>query len=351
MMPLMVVIIMELNERKLKILQAIISNYFETAEPVGSRTISKNYDLGVSPATIRNEMSDLEELGFIIQPHTSSGRIPSDKGYRLYVDLLMEAQKAEMKKLAYFEEMMKSAGRIENVLKDIVRVLARETNYATLVSTPQYKKSKIKNIQLVSLESKKILVVVVTDANVIKNFMLNLNEEVNQSVLNKLTYVLSERLYGLKLEEINLPLIQELKRYAKSNEEVISKVLDVIFKAIKDIDNDSDIFTSGTINILKFPEFNDIDKATNLIYTLEEKDILKNILDTSNEDDNITIKIGEENDIEEMKDCSLITASYHLGEQTVGTIGIIGPKRMDYLNTISSLKCLIANMEKIVRGL
>lgn len=345
---------MELNERKLKILQAIISSYLDTAEPVGSRTISKNYDLGISPATIRNEMSDLEELGFIMQPHTSAGRIPSDKGYRLYVDLLMEVQKQEMKKIAYFEELMRSAGRIENLLKNIIKVLAKETNYATLVSTPQYQKSKIKNIQLVGLEAKKLLVVVVTDGNIIKNYMINVNEDVNQNVLNRLTFVLNEHLYGLTLEQINLPLIHELKGYAGANEEIIRKVLDVVFKTIKDIDDDTDIFTSGTINILRFPEFNDIDKATSLIHTLEEKDILKNILNNSIQDDDgkskIKIKIGEENDIEEMKDCSLITTTYHLGGQTAGAIGIIGPRRMDYLKTISSLKCLIANMEKIINN-
>ena len=214
---------MELNERKLKILQAIINNYLDTAEPVGSRTISKNYDLGISPATIRNEMSDLEELGFIVQPHTSAGRIPSDKGYRLYVDLLMQMQKQEMKKIAYIEELMKSAGRIENLLKNIIKLLAKETNYATIVSTPQYQKRKIKNIQLIEIENEKLIVVVVTDANTIKNYMVNLSGKVSQNDLNRLTYILNESLYGLTLEEINLPLIHELKKYSVGNEEIVTK--------------------------------------------------------------------------------------------------------------------------------
>lgn len=340
---------MTLNERKMKILKAIICDYLETAEPVGSRTISKNYDLGVSPATIRNEMSDLEELGFIVQPHTSAGRIPSDKGYRFYVDTLLGVQNEKRDPLACFEELVKSAGRIESLLKDIAKMLAKETNYATVVSTPQYSKSKIKNVQLISIEPTKLLAVVVTDNNAIKNNMIDINEPIEQNVLNRLTYILNEHIYGLTVEQINLPIIQNLQQYAGDNVEIISKVLGAVFKTIQAVD-DIDIYTSGTTNILKLPEFNDITKAMELIDAIEEKDALKNILSNTiiDEDDRIRIKIGEEIDVKEMKDCSIITTSYHMGGEKVGAIGIIGPKRMDYIKTISSLKYLISNMEKII---
>lgn len=343
---------MELNDRKIKILQAIILDYLETAEPVGSRTISKNYDLGVSPATIRNEMSDLEELGFILQPHTSAGRIPSDKGYRLYVDKLMNHHIDEIKNGLYIEQLFQRVDRIELLLKNIAKMLANETNYATMVSSPQIKRTKIKNIQLIAIEDKRLLVIIVTNGNIIKNYMINLNDPVHQTMLNRLAFVLNEQLYGLTLEQINLPLIQELKSFAGKNEDIVNKVLDAIFATIKSVD-DTEIYTSGATNILKFPEFNDISKATNLIHRLEEKQVLKdivnNVLDEKGKD--IKVTIGDENIIEEMKECSLVTTAYKLGGENIGFIGIIGPKRMDYENTIASLSSLMSKMEEIINKL
>jgi heat-inducible transcriptional repressor len=341
----------ELNERKMKILHAIITDYLESAEPVGSRTISKNYNLELSPATIRNEMADLEELGFIFQPHTSSGRIPSDRGYRLYVDSLLKNQKAKKDYSATLDELISSAGRIESLLELISKMLARETQYATMVTSPQYKKSKIKNIQLIELEPKKLLAVVVTDGNVIKNYMIDIKDEIKQTVLNRLTFILNEYLYGLTIEDINLPVIQSLQQYAGDNAEIVRKVLEVIFKTIQSVD-DMDIYTSGATNMLKLPEFKDVSKAMELIDTLEEKEDLKVLLnDAMGEDqDKITIKIGDEIKDEKMKECSLITSSYHIGGEKVGAIGIIGPKRMDYQKTINTLKYLLINMEKILNN-
>ncbi|GKX31145.1 heat-inducible transcription repressor HrcA [Vallitalea longa] len=343
---------MELNDRKVKILRAIILNYLDTAEPVGSRTISKNYNLGISPATIRNEMSDLEELGLILQPHTSAGRIPSDKGYRLYVDRLMNLHQDEVNNGLYIEQLFQRVDRIESLLKSIARLLANETNYATIVSSPQINKAKIKNIQLIGVQDKRILAVIVTDGNIIKNYMININEPVHQTMLNRLTFVLNEQLYGLTLEQINLPLIQELKNFAGNNAEIVNKVLDAIFDTIKSVD-DTEIYTSGATNILRFPEFNDISKATNLIHKLEEKQALKDMVYTVLEENGVNIKvtIGNENAIEEMKDCSLITTAYKLGEENIGFIGILGPKRMDYENTIGSLSCLMTKMEEIINNL
>jgi heat-inducible transcriptional repressor len=343
---------MELNDRKIKILRAIILNYLETAEPVGSRTISKNYDLGISPATIRNEMSDLEELGLILQPHTSAGRIPSDKGYRLYVDKLMNLHQDEINNGLYIEQLFQRVDRIESLLKNIAKMLANETNYTTIVSSPQINKAKIKNIQLIGIQDRKILAVIVTDGNIIKNYMININEPIHQTMLNRLTFVLNEQLYGLTLEQINLPLIQQLKDFAGSNADIVNKVLDAIFDTIKSVD-DTEIYTSGATNILKFPEFNDISKATNLIHKLEEKQVLKDMGYTvlGENDVNIKVTIGNENVIEEMNDCSLITTTYKLGEENVGFIGIIGPKRMDYENTIGSLSQLMSKMENLINKL
>ncbi len=346
----MVVSNMELNERKLKILQAIINSYLDTAEPVGSRTISKNYDLGVSPATIRNEMSDLEELGFIEQPHTSAGRIPSDKGYRLYVDTLMNLRGRSKHRKAMLEDLVKRAGHIEVLLQQIASVLAKATNYAAIVSTPQYNRSSIKNIQLIEIEPKKLMAVIVTDGNNIKNYVIDLEMHVEQKTLNKITFVLNHELYGKTVEMINLPLIEELKEFAGENKEIISKVLEVVFKTIREVD-DVDIYTSGAINMLRLPEFSNMEKATNLIEAFENKDKLKGVLMKNIEDVeecHVKVSIGEENEIEEMKDCSLVTTTYHIGGRPLGVIGIIGPKRMDYMNAIGALRCLIKDMEELI---
>ncbi len=346
------VVLVELNERKMKILQAIISSYLETAEPVGSRTISKNYDLGLSPATIRNEMSDLEELGFILQPHTSAGRIPSDKGYRLYVDILLNNQKVQEKKIALLEGISDKADRIENLLQDVAKMLAQETHYATIVSSPQYKNSKIKNIQLITLEDKKVLAVIVTDGNAVKNYIIDIQENIEQNILNRLTYILNEHLYGLTLEQINLPLIQSIQKYAETGADVIYKVMEAVSETIQTID-DTDIYVSGATNILKLPEFSNVSKAMEFIDKFEEKNALKGLLNSmmENNEENkdqggIKIKIGEEIDVEEMKDCSIITTSYCIGGERIGAIGIIGPKRMDYQKTILALKDIINNMEQ-----
>lgn len=345
---------MELNERKLKILEAIIANYLDTAEPVGSRTISKNYDLGVSPATIRNEMSDLEELGFIMQPHTSAGRIPSDKGYRLYVDMLMNAEKQTDKSAVYVNELVASAGRIEKLLKEIAGVIARKTNLTAVVSTPQYRKCAVKNVQLIELDANKVLSVIVTDGNMANNYVFEVNEKVEQKGLNKLSFILNDQLHGLNVEEINLPLIEKLKAFAGDYDEIVTKVLEVIFQSVKN-NEITDVYTSGSLNMLKLPEFSDLAKATTLMETLEKKDQIRQMLlsDYDENDfiyDGVSVKIGAETGIKEMEDCSLITTTYHIGGKPLGVIGVIGPKRMDYKNAITSLECLIKEIEQKIDG-
>ena len=200
---------MQLDERKMKILQAIIRTYLETGEPVGSRTISKYTDLHVSSATIRNEMADLEELGYIIQPHTSAGRIPSDLGYRLYVDQMMEEKDREVKEIK--EVMLEKVDRLELLLKQVAKVLAVNTNYATMISAPQYQRNKLKFIQLSPLDKMQLLAVIVVEGNILKNTVIALDEELEDETLLKLNILLNTNLNGLSLEEINLGMISKLK--------------------------------------------------------------------------------------------------------------------------------------------
>lgn len=342
---------MELNDRKIRILQAIIKNYLDTAEPVGSRTISRRYDLGVSSATIRNEMSDLEDLGFIVQPHTSAGRVPSDKGYRLYVDHLMQHPALSDEQVYIMQKiLMERVGRLDFLLKEISDLLAVMTNYTSIVTTPQYKKIKLKHMQLIPLDEKSIVLVIVTDGNIVKNHVININNPIQDNQLTTLTNLLNMYLQGLTIEDINLPLIQTIKREMGIHGEILNNVLDAISETLQHSD-DIDIFTSGTTNILNFPEFNDIIKAKNLIHLLEQKDTVLTMLDNTdfkNSDEVINITIGGENSMKELKDCSIITTTYKLGGETVGAIGIIGPTRMDYGKVVSTLEYLVRQVDPLL---
>ena len=339
-------ILVELNDRKLKILQAIVLDYLQTAEPVGSRTISKNYDVGVSSATIRNEMADLEELGLIVQPYTSAGRIPSDLGYRLYVDQLMK--QIEYNGELFSEGLMAKADRIESLLQEIAKLLASQTNYATMVTTPQYKRNKLKRIQLVPVEEEKLLVVTILEGNVVKNHMISISSQVDEVGIANINNLINNNLHGLTLQDINLEMIQTLKMQVGEHKETLTKVLDAIAEAIQEVD-DLDIYTSGSTNILKLPEFSDSQKAADLLDTLEEKKMLLSLIDdaSSNQDKGIQIFIGNENSIESLQNCSFITTNYNFGGDNVGTIGILGPKRMDYAKVVSILNYIMKQFDKV----
>lgn len=265
---------MELTERKRKILYAIIRNYLETGEPVGSRTISKYTDLNLSSATIRNEMSDLEEMGYIIQPHTSAGRIPSDKGYRLYVNELVEEKTAQVSTMNSL--MIAKTNRMEEILKQVVRLLASLTNYTTMISAPSYRGNKVKFIQLSRLNARQLLNVVVIEGNVVKNHILDLDEEITEEQVLKLNLLLNTRLNGLTLADINLGLISNIKEEAGSHVQVVNDVLDTIADVIRaETDENMEIYTSGANNIFRYPELADIERASMLINTIEERAYLR----------------------------------------------------------------------------
>ena len=338
---------MRLDDRKWKIFNAIIKTYLETGEPVGSRTISKYADLNLSSATIRNEMADLEEMGLIIQPHTSAGRIPSDQGYRMYVDYLMEQKDKEVKEMQNM--MIQKQDRMESVLKQVVKILANNTNYATLISAPQYHRTKLKFIQLSIISETQLLAVVVAEGNIVKNKMLNFEHGLNNEMLLKLNILLNTALNGLAMEEINLGLITKLKEQAGIHSDVVSKVLDTVAETIQ-MDDEMEIYTSGATNIFKYPELSDSSRAIELISAFEEKKELANLVTESmaqTSDIGIQVYIGNEAPIQNMKDCSVVTATYELGSGIRGTIGIIGPKRMDYEKVVDSLKTLKRQLDNV----
>ncbi|MBQ7359792.1 MAG: heat-inducible transcription repressor HrcA [Lachnospiraceae bacterium] len=340
---------MQLDERKRKILQAIIRNYLETGEPVGSRTISKYTDLNLSSATIRNEMSDLEEMGYILQPHTSAGRIPSDKGYRFYVDTMMEEKDREIEEIK--EMMLQKEDKMDLLLKQVARVLAQNTNYATMISSPQYHRNKLKFIQLSRVDDNQLLAVIVVEGNVIKNQLLSITETLDDETMLKLNILLNTHLNGLSLEEINLGTIAKLKQQAGIHGDIVGEVLDAVAEAIR-ADEDLEIYTSGTNNIFKYPELADQTRASELITTFEEKQVLSTLVHETLADENSTgiqVYIGNESPIQSMKDCSVVTATYELEEGMKGTIGIIGPKRMDYDKVVGTLKTMMHQLDDLYK--
>ena len=340
---------MDMDSRKEKILEAVVLDYIQTAEPVGSRTISKKYDLGVSPATIRNEMADLEEMGLIEQPHTSAGRIPSDKGYRFYVDHLMEEKDKEVADMKAF--VIEHTEKMDQVLQQVAKLLAVNTNYATMITSPQTHHSKVKFLQLSNVDEHNILVVVVLEGNLVKNKIIPVDEPIDNEQMLKLNMLLNTNLTGFSMEEINLGTIALLKEKAGIHSKLIGSVLDAVAEAINE-GEDLEIYTSGATNILKYPELSDSGNASELLNAFEEKDQLVSLvtenLAEDEEQTGIQVYIGNEAPIQTMKDCSVVTATYELGEGVKGTIGIIGPKRMAYENVMSNLKNLKAQLDGIL---
>lgn len=339
----------ELDERKKKILQAVIRNYLETGEPVGSRTISKFTDLNLSSATIRNEMADLEEMGYILQPHTSAGRIPSDKGYRLYVDTMMEEKTREVVEIK--EMLVERQDKMELLLKQVAKVLAQNTQYATLVSAPQTKRNKLKFIQLSRVDVHQLLAVIVIEGNVIKNNILQVDEEMSDETLLKLNILLNTTLGGLCIDEINLGMITVMKQQAGIHSDIVSEVIDAVAEAIK-AEEALEIYTSGTNNIFRYPELADQERASELINTFEEKQQLGELLQETfdnGEGTGIQVYIGEETPVQSMRDCSVVTATYELGGGMKGTIGIVGPKRMDYDRVVGTLRTIQTQLDELYK--
>ena len=338
----------DLDERKVKILDAIIRNYLETGEPVGSRTISKYSDLNLSSATIRNEMADLEELGYIIQPHTSAGRIPSDKGYRFYVDHLMKEKEREVTEMKEF--VIEKTQKMEQALKQVAKMLATNTNFATMITAPSFS-NKVKFIQLSQIDEHQMLAVVVMNSNMVKNHVITVNEVLDNETLLKLNILLNTALGGLSLQEINLGTIARLKEQAGIHSQVVSEVMDALAQALSE-NEDLQIYTSGATNILKYPELSGSESATNLLSAFEEKEelmsLVNEVLNDESSETGIQVYIGNETPIQTMKDCSVVTATYELGDGVKGTIGIIGPKRMDYENVVHNLKTLRKQLDNIL---
>ena len=343
---------MELQDRKMKILQAIIRNYLETGEPVGSRTISKYTDLKLSSATIRNEMADLEEMGLIIQPHTSAGRIPTDAGYRLYVDNMLGAERQQVDDMKNM--LLQKQDRLENLLQQVAKLLAANTNYASMISSPVMSRNKIKFIQLSQVDEDSILAVIVLEGNLIRNRVITVDRPLDAEQMLKLNMLLNTNLCGLPIEEITLGLIESIKRDAGIHTEIVSDVFDAAAEIVRK-EEDLKIYTSGANNIFRYPELADHRKASEIISDFEEKQVLGSIVQeslagsTQNGETGIQVYIGGEMPVASMRDCSVVTATYDLGDGMKGTVGIIGPRRMDYERVVDVLSHIMRQLDDLYK--
>jgi len=328
---------MSLDDRKLNILRVIINDYIESAEPIGSRHISKNLEIGLSSATIRNEMADLEEMGFLEQPHTSAGRVPSEKGYRLYVDQLMdkiELSQNEISEISRGLEM--KINEVNQLIKQASVVVSRITNYPSITVTSAMKKSVFKAVQVVPVEIGKALIIVVTNSSVVRNVLVDIPTNITPEYLISFSNLLNTQLAGLSINQISPELLLEIERKRGVPIELVAPVLDGIVECIAQIDK-PEYYLDGSVNIFNHPEFHDVNKARRFLNAVGEQETLKKIVFSEPMGTDLIIKIGEENDIEEMRGCSLLTASYSFGEEVIGTIGVIGPTRMNYSKVATSL--------------
>jgi len=338
---------MTLDERKLTILKAIIDDYIDTAEPVGSRTIARKHVLGLSSATIRNEMADLEDMGYLEQPHTSAGRVPSDKGYRLYVDKLMQMRQLDLEDIeAVSKALDTKINELGQLIKQASVIMSRITKYTSIAMSPQMDQSTLKAVQVVPIENGKALIVVVTNTGLVKNTIIRINENIAPDTVIRVSNIVNERLSGLTVEQINLPIIRELEFMIGLSHEIVLPILNGIAECIGQIDT-SEVYTEGTNNIFNYPEYQDITKAKEFFDVLEEKDIVQKILKFAvNDPCEIIIKIGSENSLPEIKDFTLVTTTYSFGDKVIGSIGVIGPTRMEYSRVVSSMNYIKNKMNK-----
>jgi heat-inducible transcriptional repressor len=330
---------MEMDERKIKILQAIINDYINTAEPVGSRTIAKKYNLGISSATIRNEMADLEDMGYLEHLHTSSGRKPSDKGYRLYVDKLMKLPQLTSEEELQIKNHLLNAAMFEadKIIKQATQLLSELTRMTCIVKAPSARKSSIKSIQLIHVDNSSVLVVIITDTGLIKNTMIRVKKPAGSEVLYKLSNLLNARLKDLTIEEINLSVINNIKNDLINHEEIFDAIIPALYDSL-DSSESSEVYMEGTTNIFNYPEYNDIEKAREFLYLLNNKNNIQGLLNATND---ISVSIGEENFIEGAKECSVVSGIYSIGGRPLGAIGVIGPTRMPYSKIVSLITKIV----------
>lgn len=337
-----------LDPRKRKILHAIITDYISTAEPIGSRTIARKYDLGISPATIRNEMADLELLGYIEQLHTSSGRIPSAQGYRFYVDSLMSPEPVSTNEAALIKNWYKAkARRIEEVFQETAKILSRMTRNISMVLAPQFAQCIFKYMQFLPLDDRRAIIVVITDAGLVENKIIDIPEETSLEDLHGVAAAINSRLGGVSLDKIKSSVLKEIQADILADPRLFETTVEALHEVLA-LDKNERVYLGGTTQLLNQPEFRDVDKVKSLLGILEQEKLLYDMLQVQN-NNGIVVKIGDENKYTGIQNCSIVQATYSIDGQVIGTVAVLGPTRMDYGKITAILEFMHNHLGDILR--
>lgn len=336
-----------LTERQKLILHAIVDDYIRSAEPVGSRSISKRGDVAFSPATIRNEMSDLEELGFLEQPHTSAGRIPSNLGYRYYVDHLLKTGYLQVQDISQLKHLLADRIlQIEQVIQQVSFILSNLTNYTSIVLGPEVFHTTLRHLQLLPLDGNRAVAIIVTNTGHVENKVVSIPEGLPISSLEKTVNILNEKLSGVPLYQLKAKLFNEISQELSKHVANYEDLLHTLDSALDNDENEGRLFMSGASNMLTQPEFRNVEKVKSLLDLLDQTDVIIRLVSDTAE--GIQVRIGTENSVEAMNNCSLITATYSWQGKPIGTIGILGPTRMEYGKVIGLLKHFSSDLTQIL---
>ncbi len=336
-----------LDERKRRVLQAVIDDYITSAEPVGSRTLARKYDLGVSPATIRNEMADLEMLGYLEHIHTSSGRIPSSKGYRFYVNGLIPPKPVSDEEKVLIDRWYKTrVKRIEEVFQETARLISRMTRNVSFVLAPQISRAAFRCLQFLPLDDHRVITVLMTDAGFVENKILEMPDGASFEDFQRMAKVINGALAGRTLRSIEQKVLQKIEDEIQDSG-LYESALEVIHRAL-DSEKRERLYLGGTTTMLEQPEFHDVEKVKDLLLMLEEEELIKDILH-AHVGEGLEVTIGRENENSRIQDCSVITATYHLEGELLGTIAVLGPTRMEYGKAMSLLEYMNTNLAEVIR--
>ena len=336
-----------LDERKRRVLQAVIDDYIASAEPVGSRTLARKYNLGVSPATIRNEMADLEMLGYLEHIHTSSGRIPSSKGYRFYVDGLLPPKPVSAEERARIDRWYRErARRIEEVFQETARIISRLTRNVAMVLAPQASKAAFRCLQFLPLDDRRVITVLMTDAGFVENKIIDMPDGATFEDFQRMAGVINKALAGKTLCTIARKELKQIKHEIRDGG-LYEAALEVIRRAL-DTDRRERLYLGGTTVMLEQPEFHDVERIKEILLMLEEEELIKDILN-AHRGSGLAVTIGRENEDSRIQDCSIITATYHLDGELLGTIAVLGPTRMEYGRAMSLLEYMNTNLSAVIQ--
>jgi heat-inducible transcriptional repressor len=337
----------KLNERKQKILKAIVQDYIATAEPVGSRTISRKFELGVSPATIRNEMADLEEIGLIEQPHASSGRVPSDKGYRYYVDYLIDNAELTASQREHIDrEFAGRASEVQEVIESASKLISQITNLTAIVTGPHSRNSALQKLYFLPYQTGQAILVTVKDNGQVENNIVDIGADTTTEELQILAALFNEKMGVTKVKDLPRSFLQEIYRELSQKRRMIDGVVGILGRVLQDDGGGEKVYLGGALNMLNHPEFKDLGKMRLFLEVFEEGQKLKDLV--SHTESGPVVRIGGENTEEVFQDCSIITATYHINGKQIGSVGVLGPTRLDYGRTIAIVDYLTKSLTEIL---